>query len=97
MNLFKKEAPAEPLSGPLKCCISFRFPYRKSESKAQRELGDIPHDKRPDLDNLAKLYCDCLSKAGIIKDDGQIAELVLKKSWVEFPSVQISVIEISKP
>jgi Holliday junction resolvase RusA-like endonuclease len=94
---FRQDAPDEPIHGPIRCVIAFSFPFRKSETKARKALAFIAHDKRPDLDNMAKLYCDCLSKAGIIEDDAQIAELILRKVWTEIPSVEITVSEIDPP
>jgi Holliday junction resolvase RusA-like endonuclease len=60
---------------------------RKSETKKRRALGCIPHDKRPDLDNLAKLTIDCMTRLGWFCDDAQIARLELEKEWSTAPGI----------
>lgn len=86
--------PIEPLSGPLHAEIVLVFPFKKSETQARKRLGSVPHDKRPDLDNLSKLYCDVLVKAGIITDDGAISDLVLRKRWQEVPFIYYEIEQI---
>lgn len=69
-----------PMTGPLRVRVDLSFPYRQTEPARVRKSGlAIPHAARPDLDNLSKLYLDCLVKSGIIEDDGLIAELTLTK------------------
>lgn len=69
-----------PASGPLRVVVDLTFPYRTTERAAVKRAGErVWHDRRPDLDNLSKLYLDALVKAGLIHDDGQVAELVLRK------------------
>jgi Holliday junction resolvase RusA-like endonuclease len=60
---------------------------RKSETKARRALGHFPHDKRPDLDNLAKLTIDVMAGLKWFKDDAQIARLELEKEWSSAPGI----------
>ena len=71
---------------------------RKSETKAQRALGHISHDKRPDLDNLAKLAIDVMAGLKWFKDDAQIARLELEKEWSNKPGIlgEINVIQREK-
>lgn len=38
-----------------------------------------PRDPRGDLDNKAKIVLDALTQAGVWKDDGQVAQLVLRR------------------
>jgi len=90
--------PGEPLVGALLLRLKFKFPFRKSETKARRTRGHIPHDKRPDLDNLAKLAIDVMAGLKWFKDDAQIARLELEKEWSNKPGIlgEINVIQREK-
>lgn len=94
---FAQHAPNELILGPVAVSVRFVFGFRKTEPKKRRALAPLPHDKRVDLDNLSKLYLDCLAKAGIIGDDAQIYDLDLSKYWDESPSVEIELTTIRKP
>ena len=80
-------SPEEQLGGALLLRLKFKFPMRKSETKARRALVYLPHDKRPDLDNLAKLTIDVMAKLNWFKDDAQIARMELEKQWSVFPGI----------
>ena len=86
-QLFAGKGPSEPLKGALRLRLDFRFPMRKSETKARRALGCIMHDKRPDLDNLAKLTIDVLAGLNWFDDDAQISRLELSKCWSITPGI----------
>lgn len=86
-QLFAWKGPSEPLEGALRLRLDFRFPMRKSETKARRALGIIMHDKRPDLDNLAKLTIDVMAGLFWFKDDAQISRLELSKCWSISPGI----------
>lgn len=54
----------------------FHFPIPKSTTKKQLPLyksGTLKHEKKPDVDNLIKLYLDCLD--GLIFSGDQIVTL----------------------
>jgi Holliday junction resolvase RusA-like endonuclease len=54
----------------------FHFPIPSGVSKRERviyETGRIKHDKKPDVDNLVKLYLDCLD--GIVIEGDQRVSL----------------------
>jgi Holliday junction resolvase RusA-like endonuclease len=85
--MFQPFGPSEPLKGALRLRLDFRFPMRKSETKARRALGVIMHDKRPDLDNLAKLTIDVMAGLNWFRDDAQISRLELSKSWSISPGI----------
>lgn len=80
-HLAQYRLPA-PLDGPLQVELTLIWPYRATERAGIRKSGKVvPHDKRPDLDNLSKLYVDALVHARFLKDDAQIALLLLRKGW----------------
>lgn len=71
-----------PLDVPLVVSLMLIFPYRKSEPKGITSTGKlIPRDTRPDTDNLAKLYYDCLTKSRWIADDSIIWYSREAKMW----------------
>lgn len=79
-----------PMLGPVECRLTLVWPYRLSEKASVKKSGQVvPHYSRPDLDNLSKIYVDALVKAGFLKDDGQIASLILKKGWGPEESVGV--------
>ena len=93
-KLLLHHKPTAPLTKPIKVCISWQFPFRKSEPKKNRALGKIPCSVRPDLDNLAKLMLDALGKAGFYKDDALVYDLHISKCFSYDPGYQISLTEI---
>lgn len=72
----------EPFRGPVDLTVRLCYPYRKGEPKRVQASGlEIPHDCRPDLDNLLKGLFDALTAAQVWGDDSQIARLDASKSW----------------
>ncbi len=80
-------SPENRLEGALCLQLKFKFPMRKSETKARRALESIPHIKRPDVDNLAKLTVDVMASLGWFKDDAQISKMILEKEWTNEPGI----------
>tara|TARA_R110002020_G_scaffold256171_1_gene469807 strand:- start:29 stop:475 length:447 start_codon:yes stop_codon:yes gene_type:complete len=87
-KLLWNHGPGEPLDGALCLRLTYRFPMRKSETKARRALGFLHHDKRPDLDNLAKLTIDVMAGLKWFNDDAQISRLELSKCWSITPGIR---------
>lgn len=46
---------------------------------------------KPDVDNYAKAVLDAMTKAGVWKDDSQVAFLAIKKQWGDVGSLSIEV------
>lgn len=87
----KRHAPAQPLDGPIRLDLTFVAPWRASESKQIRSLGERAKDTKPDLDNLAKQVCDILESLGFYKNDAQISDLHLSKRWGPEPRLDVRV------
>lgn len=68
----RAEAPAEPIDGPVKLKILFRFPFKAGERKTVLQSGRAWKDTKPDLGNLEKQVEDCLEAAGWIVNDSRI-------------------------
>lgn len=94
LMLLREHAPDGPLTGPLRVSIAWRMPWRKSETKARMAAGEQYSDTRPDLDNAAKLICDCMSTLRFWHNDSQIADLHLSKKWADHPGITVSINQI---
>lgn len=55
--------------------------------RAAAARGDIPCDRKPDVDNVAKLYLDAL-RGLLYADDAQVGSLVVEKRWGEKPRAE---------
>lgn len=91
ISLCAQYAPSDPMIGPLSLRVDFIFPWRKSETKRRMGMGKIPNDTRPDCDNLVKLVGDVLTKLRFYKDDGQVADLRVTKSWGDRVGITVEI------
>ena len=87
-----------PLTGPIAVELLYVMPRTLNQVWKTKPMPRLPHDKKPDLDNLQKSTWDALN--GIVwHDDSQICELVSKKviaSGYEQPHVVLRVWEIEQ-
>jgi len=96
MTLLMPHRPERPLEGALHVRVTWRYPWRKSESKRIRALGTAPCTTRPDADNIAKMVLDCMTRLAFWTDDGQIAELVVRKYWGNESGIHIEAHEMNR-
>lgn len=70
-----------PLAGPLN--VEIRAVFRRPGRLFRRADPDglIPHDRRPDLDNVVKAVLDGMDGAGVWQDDAQVAQLTAAKFY----------------
>jgi crossover junction endodeoxyribonuclease RusA len=94
MTLCLQHRPETPMQGPVSLEVVFTFPWRKSESKKRLAEPWAWNDTRPDLDNMAKLIGDVLTKCGFYRDDSQVAMLYLKKRWGHEVGITIGLEEL---
>lgn len=99
INLFAAYAPAQPMEGPIYLLLRYIYPWRSTEKKKNIALGEMPMDKRPDADNLAKMTGDVLTKLLFYHDDSQIADLRIQKFWGSDPGITVVIreIEVKQP
>ena len=90
MSLLHPFRPVQPYDGALRLGISYCLPLLKTEKKAIKEQGWTTHSKRPDLDNLAKQFLDCLGKLLFYTDDSRIVHLSFKKYRSESPGIGVT-------
>ena len=69
-----------PLDGPLYLEVTFRLPRPKRLMRKRDPEGDVPCDKRPDLDNLLKAIKDGLGSV-LWRDDSQVARVDATKVY----------------
>ena len=86
LDLFKEYAPKEIIDFPVGVRIEFKFPFRKSEKKADKERGAMWCETRPDLDNISKLFIDSISPV-FFKDDALIVWLNVSKERTLRPGI----------
>lgn len=73
---------------PSRLYIIFAMPMPKSWSARKRlQMRDMPHQQRPDIDNLLKAFLDCLCE-----DDSYVHEVHAVKVWSDDPHITVSVL-----
>jgi Holliday junction resolvase RusA-like endonuclease len=76
-------SPRKPLDGPVRVEVLTRWPrLRRSGPDAGLAFGDV--------DATSKAVLDAIAKAGVVEDDGQVVECVLRKTHGE-PGIVIAV------
>lgn len=86
--------PATPVETPVSIFIWINHAIPASYSKKRKEacLNGLEFPKKPDLDNVAKLYLDAMN--GIVyKDDVQVVKLRVSKRYDIVASVHVLVRE----
>jgi Holliday junction resolvase RusA-like endonuclease len=82
-----KYKPETPLKGPL--IVQITYLKKKPESYTKKHND---WDKKPDLDNLAKLTLDAMN--GIFfYDDAQIVKLILEKGFDDKPRTFVAIMQ----
>jgi Holliday junction resolvase RusA-like endonuclease len=75
-----------PKDIPVSLKILYSFPRPLRLKKNNSEPGFIPHTKKPDIDNLDKLYIDALAEV-VLNDDNQVYALESKKVYCSYDSI----------
>lgn len=90
---YNKIYRGQQLPGPLTVKVEGIFSVPSSASKKkQLEMleGNIPHIKKPDCDNMAKVCLDALNGIAY-SDDSIIDNLIISKKYGEKPMVRITI------
>lgn len=81
--------PDQPMLGPVRVSIYCHFPRPKSHYRTGKHAAalrlDAPrwHTCKPDTDNLQKVVLDALTSVGYWRDDAQVCDALVQKSYVE--------------
>lgn len=79
--------PAEPMTGPLKMSVYWKFKYASAKKEEWMTL-------KPDLDNMNKMLQDILQDLGFFKDDSQIVILQTVKTRHKQPLISVALEEL---
>lgn len=90
---FLPHRPSSPMEGPLAVVVEWCFPHPQASSVGMK-LRKIPKTTRPDLDNLAKLALDVMTRCGYWRDDSQLAVLTMRKYYSPTPGITVTVEKI---
>ena len=90
MSLLEPFRPIKPYTGPVRLGIYYCLPLLKSERKAIREQGWTTHDRKPDADNLCKMFQDCMGKLLFWEDDARVVHLSFRKYRSEKPGIGVA-------
>ncbi len=94
----QKNIPKVPLKSDISVELYFHMPYPKKWYRTGKYAGILKdnapffHVIKPDVDNLAKIYLDCMNKI-IYNDDSQIVHLEVFKMYSEEPKTIIKIRE----
>lgn len=94
LALLYRFRPKTPFTKPVKVVIRWQYPFLKSETKKNREKGFVWCDKRPDCENICKLFNDCLTRLGFWTDDSLISVLHFEKFYSEKSGIYVSIEEL---
>lgn len=73
------KAGLEPIEGPVSVRVVFTMPEPKSMAKKLKGL-ELPHVKKPDLDNMLKAVLDSMNQV-VVKDDSQVFKIETEKRY----------------
>lgn len=85
LNELRSYAPTNPITGAVSLSIDFDY---FTPTKKRRGTWKTT---RPDVDNIAKLLIDCMTKLGFWLDDSQVARLRVSKHYAEGDNAQITI------
>ena len=92
LQIAKQHADRKQYTGPLAVYIQFHIAL--PQGKKNRVRLNCPHIFKPDIDNLAKLLLDCLTRSRIIRDDCIICELHATKDYHPKGATVFEIIEL---
>lgn len=95
LKAYRKMYGTKQMDGALTVEVEGFFEPSKSIAKKQQELmlqNKIPHTKKPDCDNMAKVCLDALNGVAY-HDDAEITNLNISKKFAETAKVRITIIK----
>lgn len=75
MEKLKEYIPETKFVGAVELNVVFHFATTDKKKKGTYKRS------RPDLDNMCKLFQDCLTQSGFFEDDNAVVRLVFEKRW----------------
>jgi len=77
-----------PMTGPVRLTLEAVFEMPASWPPRVREMRQLPHVSKPDLDNIEKLVLDALNEV-VFLDDGQVCEVNKRKRYGEGERIHV--------
>ena len=72
--------------------VRYALPFLKAEKKSVREKGWVYHDKKPDADNLLKVFQDIMERLNFFeKGDSQLVDVKITKIRAENPGIGVKI------
>lgn len=90
LTALKPFRPKAPSDKPIKLTIWFAFDTKK------KKLWGQPKPTRPDTDNYLKLFKDCMTTVGFWKDDAQVVDERVFKTYAENATIMVRWEEINE-
>ena len=90
LTALKPFRPKAPSDKPIKLTIWFAFDTRN------KKLWGQPKPTRPDTDNYLKLFKDCMTTVGFWKDDAQVVDERVFKTYAEGATIMVRWEEINE-
>ena len=87
----KKHAPKVPTEKPVRLIVFLCFDIQ------DRKLWGKYKTRRPDADGYLKEFLDAMTDCGFWKDDAQVADLRVVKTYAEKGSITVTVEELEDP
>lgn len=81
-------APAKPSENPIKLSIWLAFDIKDKKLWGQYKT------RRPDVDGYVKEFLDAMGDAGFFKDDAQIVDLRVVKTYAEKATIFVQIEEL---
>lgn len=81
-----KHAPKEPFTCGVQLLVKWCFP---ADGKLHKD-GEYRTTK-PDIDNLQKLFKDCMTVCGFWTDDALVASEIVEKFWADKPGIYVAI------
>ena len=94
--LYQKHGEVMPQDGYFEVVINAYFPIPASTSQKKKDLMSanvIRPDKKPDVDNIAKIVLDALNSI-VYRDDKQVIKVSVEKFYSYDSRVEVSIYKI---
>ena len=72
---FKELRPETPIASPVRIFVGAVMPRPGRLCRKKDPVHALPHDKKPDPDNIAKAILDALTTIGVWEDDKLVSDL----------------------
>jgi Holliday junction resolvase RusA-like endonuclease len=92
-----RNAPQEPLLGPVQVDVHFYLPRPKHHYGTGRNAGRVKPTAptwvavKPDVDKTLRSTLDALTSAGAYRDDAQVVAITCTKTYADTPGALITI------